>query len=81
MPFKTLAPTILESHANLLHEHGKQLYMDQHRSPGSYTVEEFQCSHLRVPTGGMNATKKMALGETLVPVGPTWWPVPITEFL
>ncbi len=38
-------------------------------------------SHFRVPTGGVNETRKMALGEILVLGGPTWWSVPITEFL
>lgn len=37
--------------------------------------------HLRTPTGGVNATRKMALWEILVLEGPSWWLVPISEFL
>jgi len=32
--------------------------------------------HLRDPTGGSNAARKMALGEHLVPGGLPWWLVP-----
>ncbi len=37
--------------------------------------------HFRVPTGGANATRKMALGDHLVLREPPWWLVPKTKFL
>ncbi len=37
--------------------------------------------HFRVPTGGANATRKMAHGDHLVLREPPWWLVPKTKFL
>lgn len=53
-----------------------------------YTMEEIQCNtavgHLESLQSSYwrcECNQKMALGESLVPGGQSWWPVPITEFL
>lgn len=37
--------------------------------------------HFKIPTGAVDATRKMALGVTLVLERSPWWLVLITEFL